>query len=304
MTWDNGGKFMVINGTYANTFSAKFANLSKQVRTSVISGKVLSRRFDTLELSDFFKKFSDENGSKSCITEIKKMLSKTESYENAERLSNGMTGYAYMEVSLVREAMRSETNIAKFNYYSEEKAYYQSLLNEADSHTTSGSMHKIAAYDDYEYICKGNETVDREKAMQALENVQNKINNLINDTQNNNGKTDMHTFNKCAASFTNAFGVENSNVVLSESNFNKLFGKVEATEEDYVQKYSEKAKGLWKCYDTLKECLSKSIDKIRSEINGEERVKAIKSAFAKAYGTSLADVMNLISELQSMEETE
>lgn len=295
---------MVINGTYANTFSAKFSNLSKQVGTSAISGKVLSRRFDTLELSGFFKKFSDENGSKSCMTEIKKMLSKTESYENSERLSKGMTGYAYMEVSLVREAMRAETNIAKFNYYAEEKAYYQGLLNETDGHTSSGSMRHIAAYDDYEYICKENETVDREKAMQALENVQNKINNLINDTQNDNSKTDMHTFNKCATSFTNAFGVENSNVVLSESNFNKLFGKVEATEEDYVQKYSEKAKGLWECYNTLKECLSKSIDKIRSEVNGVERVKAIESAFTKAYGNSIDDVMELINELQLTDETE
>lgn len=295
---------MVIKGTNTNTFSMAFANLHKNSNAAMTSGKLLTRRFDTLELSDFFKKISDENGSKSCTSEIKKMLSKTESYENAERLSKGMTGYAYMEISLVREAMRAETNIAKFNYYAEEKAYYQGLLNEADNNTTSASMHRIAAYDDYEYICKENETVDREKAMQALENVQSKINNLINDTQDSNSKTDMHTFNKCAASFTNAFGVENSNVVLSENDFNKLFGKVDATEEDYIQKYSEKAKGLWKCYDTLKECLNKSIDKIRSEINGIERVRTIESAFAKAYGNSIADVMELINELQLTDETE
>lgn len=59
-----------------------------------------------------------------------------------------------------------------------------------------------------------------------------------------------------------------------------------------------------KCYDNLKECLSKGINRVRSNLNGEERVKAINTAFSKAYGNSLEDIMKLIEELQMTEETE
>lgn len=79
---------------------------------------------------------------------------------------------------------------------------------------------------------------------------------------------------------------------------------MEVTEENYIQMCSEKKESLRKCYDNLEECLSKSIDRIRSEPNGEERVKAINIAFSKAYGNSLEDIMKLIEELQIKEDTE
>lgn len=295
---------MVINGTNTNTFSMAFANLHKSAGTTMTSGKIFSRRFDTLELSSFFKKFSNESENKSCVAEIRKMLSETESGESAERMAKGITGYAYMEISLAREAMRTETNIFKFNYYSEERSYYQSLLNEADGSEAASMSRQMPLYDDYEYVCRENEPVDRGKALQALANVQSRIDNLINDTKNENDKVDMQTYNMCAASFASAFGIENSSVALSENDYNKLFGKIEATEEDYIQKCSERAKSLWKCYDNLKECLSKSIDRMRSEPNGEERVKAINAAFSKAYGNSLEDIMNLVEELQMTNKAE
>lgn len=295
---------MVVNRANLTGFTVASANLQKKAAAFTVSGKASLRKFDTLELSSFFKSFSYENKNKSCAAEIQKMLSETQSNDNAECMSKGIAGYSYMSVSAAREAMRAETNISKFNYYSEEKAYYQSLLNKADGNTTSNAVRQVAAYDDYKYICRENEPVDREKAIQALENVQNRIDCLVNDAQNENSRTDMQTFNKCAASFTKTFGVENSTFTLSESDFNKLFGKVEATEENYIQKYSEKAKGLWKYYNSLEECLNRSIDKIRFEINGEEKAKSIKNAFAEAYGNSFADIMDLINVLQLTDETE
>lgn len=295
---------MIINGANTNTFSMAFANLHKNAGTAMTSEKIFSRRFDTLELSSFFKKFSNETENKSCVAEIRKMLSETESGDSAERMAKGITGYAYMEISLAREAMRTETNIFKFNYYSEERSYYQGLLNEADGNEAASISRQMPLYDDYEYICRENEPVDREKALQALANVQSRIDDLINDTKNENDKVDMQTYNKCAASFASAFGTENSSVALSEKDYNKLFGKLEATEEDYVQKCSERAKSLWKCYDNLKECLNKCIDRVRSGLNGEERVKVINTAFARAYGSSLEDITKLIEELQVTDETE
>lgn len=293
---------MVVNRANLTGFTITPSNL--QNKATVFSGKASLRRFDTLELSSFFKRVSDESKNKSCAAEIQKMLSSAQSNDNAECMSKGIAGYAYMAVSAAREAMRAEANIAKFNYYSEEKSYYQSLLNEADGNTTSNTARQAVAYDDYEYICRENEPVDREKAIQALENVQNRIDCLVNDAQIESGKTDMQTFNKCAVSFTKAFGVENPTFTLSESNFNKLFGKVEATEENYIQKYSDKAKGLWKYYNSLEECLSRSTDKIRFEISGGEKSKSIKNVFAEAYGNSFADIMDLINELQLTDETE
>lgn len=287
---------MIINGANISTFFTSATGVKGKAAASTAAKNLFTRRFDTFELSNFFKKFSNADENKSQTAEIQKMLAKTEN-DNAKTMADGITGYAYMEISLVREAMKTETNLAKFNYYSEEKAYYQSLLDEPNG------VRRTAMYDDYEYICKDNESVDREKAAQALANVQSRIDSLINDTHETGySKTDIQTYNKCASSFAKAFGVDNSKVALSEDNYNKLFGKIEATEENYIQKYSEKASSLWKCYDNLKEQMNKSIEKMRSESGGEERTKAVKNAFSQAYGNSFADIMDLIDELQTVTE--
>ena len=123
---------MIINGAKMNTFSAAFTNLHKNSSAAMTSGKLLTRRFDTLELSSFFKDFSDETENKSRVAEIKKMLSETESPQSAEGMAKGITGYVYMLLSLGAEQMRTVENIYKFDCYSEEKSYYQGLLDEAD----------------------------------------------------------------------------------------------------------------------------------------------------------------------------
>lgn len=282
---------MIINGTNINTFFSPATGMQGKAAAAAAKG-LFTKRSDTFELSNFFKKISNADENKSQAAEIQKMLAKTEN-NNAKTMADGVTGYAYMEISLVREAMKTETDLAKFNYYSEEKAYYQGLLDEADG------ARRTAMYDDYEYICKDNESVDREKALKALANVQSRIDSLINGTQETGGsRTDIQTYNRCASSFAKAFGVDNSKAALSEDNYNKLFGKIEATEENYIQKCSEKASSLWKCYDTLKEQMDNSIEKMRAESGGEERAKAVKNAFAQAYGNSLSDIMDLIDELQ------
>lgn len=292
---------MIING--ANTFFSSIG-LQRSTSVTIASKSLFAKRFDSLELSDLFKKFSDADTNKSQTAEIQKMLAKTEN-DNAKNMADGITGYAYMEISLAREAMRAETNIARFNYYSEEKAYYQSLLNKADGDIAADTSRQIPVYDDYEYICKENEPVDREKALQALANVQNRIDSLINDTQETERlKTDIQTYNKCAKSFSKAFDADSSEFALTDDDYSKLFGKIEAAEENYVQKYSERANNLWKCYDKLKEQMNSSIKKMLSEKGGEERTKAIKNALSQAYGNSLADIMDLIEELQMTKETE
>ena len=295
---------MVINGTNKNTFSMTFANLHKNSSVAITSGKLLTRRFDTLELSSFFKNFSDETENKSSVAEIKKMLSETESAQSAEGMAKGITGYVYMLLSLGAEAARTADNIFKFGCYSEEKSYYQGLLDKADGKAAAGVSRKMPLHDGFEYVRNENEPIDREKVLQALANVQNRIDNLINETKKGSSRVDRQTYNKCAAAFASAFGVDNSSVALSEDDYNKLFGEMDVTEENYIQMCIEKKESLDKCYDNLEECLSKSIDRIRSEPNGEERVKAINTAFSKEYGNSLEDILKLIEELQMTEETE
>ena len=79
---------------------------------------------------------------------------------------------------------------------------------------------------------------------------------------------------------------------------------MDVTEENYIQMCKEKRERLSNAYDNLEKCLSKSIDRIRSAPNGEERVKAINNAFPKAYGRSFEDILKLIEELQMVDETE
>ena len=162
----------------------------------------------------------------------------------------------------------------------------------------------MPAHDGYEYVRNENEPIDREKVLKALANVQNRIDNLINKTKKGSSRVDMKTYNKCAAAFASAFGIDNSSVALSEDDYNKLFGEMDVTEENYIQMCKEKRESLSNAYDNLEKCLSKSIDRIRSEPNGEERVKAIKNAFPKAYGRSFEDILELIEELQMVDETE
>lgn len=55
---------------------------------------------------------------------IRKMLSETENAETAERYAKGIADYAYMEMALVGEALRTDNATFRFSNYSEQKEYF------------------------------------------------------------------------------------------------------------------------------------------------------------------------------------
>lgn len=237
------------------------------------------------------------------MAEIHKMLVKSENIETSKQLSEGAAGYAYMEIALGREIMRTLVDTAKFGSYAAEKAYYQSLLNEADGVQSAGIAPR--AMEHYEYKRPDGGDVDRESVKRALASVQSRIDSLINSTEvpEYKNKTDIKTYNKCAGAFAAAFGGDASEFVLSEDGYGKLFGNIAATEETYLQKCGEKTEALRKCYGALKSRMESSL-KRTAESGGSERAEAVKNAVKEAYGNSFEDILKLLAELRMTDEDE
>lgn len=310
---------MIINGANLNNFSVsamsaaglhnRGSNTEKSLGNAFANN--FARRFDSLELSNLFKKLSEGASSEDIsasgmAAQMRKMLSKTESKEDADSISKGMAGYAYMEIAIAGEAARAHANQYLYSRYSEERDYYQCLLDDPDgiAHSATDEYGTLTGLyrDSYEYLCAEGTAFDREKAEQALANVQSKIDGLINEDRS--GRVDFKTYNKCAKAAANAFGGDSSELVLSEDSFNRLFGKQDVTEENFIQYCREREQSLYKLCDKLHEYRDNFMNNLRREKNGSERANAVENAFKEAYGNSFGDIAKLIEEMKLDENEE
>ncbi|MGN1137321.1 MAG: hypothetical protein ACI4SF_14015 [Oscillospiraceae bacterium] len=294
----NGANLNSICKNAAKTLSKSNGNASFKA-----NNRLFSKRFDTIELSDFFKRFSSAGNTGNQADKIRKMLSETENSETAERYAKGIADYAYMEMALVGEALRTDNAAFRFSNYSEQKEYYQSLLDKADgisagadtACSNSNSIYdRISAENEqperenrirngYEYVPEADGIIDRNKAEQALNNVQQKIDQLIEDTRNSkhSNKIDIGTFNKCANGFAEAFGADADALVLNESEYEKLFGTPDVTENDFLEKMNEKSENLWSGYRNVKKQFEDCLERIRTETDdGKNLVENIRSALS------------------------
>ena len=299
---------MIINGTNFNSAAGiglMNAAMQKKTNSNPISGIPFAKRFDTLVLSDLFKKYANTKESGADVSEIKKMLTETENKDRIDTVTEGIAGYTYMEKSLLRESALAKWNSFAFGRCTDEKAYYQSLLNEADGVATSASRPMVQDY--FEYKCPDGGEIDRDMVEKALANVQSRIDSFINNTQEKYGlgnKTDIETFNKNAKAVSNAFGIDESELVLNEDSYNKMFGDLtDVTEENYIQKCEEKIKNISTYYHSLTKHMNDSLEKIRSESGGEKRAAAIEKAINElSFGNSYNDILSLIDELMQAKE--
>lgn len=269
---------MIIKGTVINTFGTMGFAPKKKGNVFSATENPIARQFDTLELSDFFK--SSQGGEKA--SDIRKMLSETENKENAKLIAGGTVGFAYLDITLARETMHAMGNVVMYNCYAEEKSYYQGLLD--------GKTDTVTANDNYKYICPESGEIDREQVIQALADVQSRIDALINAEYES--KTDLETYNKCASSFAKAFGIDSSEIVLNEDSYDKLFGKIEADEETYLQKWEERAKSLQERHHALTKYRDIGLKKMSPQY-----ADAVKKASAVSYGNSFEDILSFIAEL-------
>ena len=295
---------MIIKGSGVNTFAAINNTLQRKNNASPVSGTPFAKRFDTLVLSDLFKKYAKTKESSTDVSEIKKMLTETENKDQINTVTEGIAGYTYMEKSLLRESALTKADSFLFGRCKDEKEYYQSLLNEADG-AASDSI--PPAQDYFEYKCPDGGKIDREAVEKALANVQSRIDSFINNTQEKYGlenKTDVETFNKSAKAVSDAFGIDSSELVLNEDGYNKLFGDLtDITEENYIQKCEEKIKNISSYYHSMTKQMNDSLEKIRSESGGEKRAAAIEKAINDlSFGNSYNDILSLIDEFMQTEE--
>lgn len=302
-----------VNGANLNSVCINAAKtLSKSNGNSLFSANnsLFSKRFDTLELSEYFKRFSTADNTENQTDKIRKMLSETENAETAERYAKGIADYAYMEMALVGEALRTDNAAFRFSNYSEQKEYYQSLLDKVDGMSqgtdtpcsnSNGIYDRINAENEqlereniirngYEYVPQADGIIDRNKAEKALNNVQQKIDQLIEDTRNSkhSNKIDIGTFNKCANGFAEAFGADADALVLNESEYEKLFGTPDVTENDFLEKMNEKSEKLWSGYRNVKKQFEDCLERIRTETDeGNKLVENIRSALSDYEGNML-----------------
>lgn len=302
-----------VNGANLNSVCKNAAKtLTKSNGNSLFTANnsLFSKRFDTLELSEYFKRFSTVGNTENHTDKIRKMLSETENAETAEQYAKGIADYAYMEMALVGEALRTDNAAFRFSNYSEQKEYYQSLLDKVDGisadadtpcSNSNGIYDRINAENeqlerenrirnDYEYVPEADGIIDRNKAEQALNNVQQKIDQLIEDTKNfkHSNKIDLGTFNKCANGFAEAFGADADALVLNESEYEKLFGIPDVTENNFLEKMNEKSEKLWSGYRDVKKQFEDCLERIRTETdNGKKLVENIRSALSDYEGNML-----------------
>lgn len=274
------------------------------------NNSLFSKRFDTLEVSGFFKRISSAGNTGNQTDKIRKMLSETENAETAERYAKGIADYAYMEMALVGEALRTDNAAFRFSNYSEQKEYYLGLLDKADgisagadpACSNSNSIYdRINAENEqlerenrirngYEYVPEADGIIDRAKTEQALNNVQQKIDQLIEDTKNSthSNKIDLGTYNKCANGFAEAFGADADELVLGESEYEKLFGTPDVTENDFLEKMNEKSEKLWSGYRNVKKQFEDCLERIRTETDeGKKLVENIRRALSDYEGNML-----------------
>ena len=293
---------MVIKGSGVNTFAAMNNTLQKKTNASPVSGTPFAKRFDTFVLSDLFKKYVNAKGNDDDISAIQKMLSETNNNLDKQTVA-GTAGLIYMQGALAQEMMYTAAVGYQYAQCTEEKAYYQSLLNEADEISTSASV--PTAQDHFEYKCPDGGEIDREEAEKALANVQSRIDSFINNNSDSVRKPErnMEIYNKCASTFASAFDVDKSDVVLDEEDHNKLFGEINADEKSFLQKCKDKMQDLRDRYSSLDKLMEDSIKKMRSESGGEKRAASIKKAINElSFGNSYNDILSLIDEFLQVKE--
>ena len=271
---------MIIKGTDINTFGT--IGLAPQKKGGVFSAaeNSFARRFDALELSENFK--NPHDGGKA--SDIRKMLSESENKESTKLIADGAVGFAYLDITLARETLRASA-VAMYSCYVEEKSYYQGLLD--------GKTDTVAKYD-YKYICPESGEFDREQVIQALADVQSRIDALINAEYES--KTDFKTYNKCASAFAKAFGIDSSALVLDEDSYDKLFGKIEADEETFLQKWKERLESLRERHNALTKYRDAGLKRMRPQY-----ADAVKRASAVSYGNSFEDILSFIAKLDLTE---
>ncbi len=293
---------MIIRGSGVNTFAAINNMLQRETNASPVSGTPFAKRFDTLVLSDLFKKYVNTKESDDDISAIQKMLSETNNNLDKQTVA-GTAGLIYMQGALAQEMMYTATVGYQYAQCAEEKTYYQSLLNKADGSAKSYSV--PMAQDYFEYKCPDSGEFDRKKVEKALDNVQSRIDSFINNNYDSVRKPErnMEIYNKCASAFASAFDVNESDVVLEEEDYNKMFGEIKADEESFLQKCKDKMQNLRDCYSSLDKLMEDCIKKMRSESGGEKRASAIEKAINElSFGNSYNDILSLIDELMQTEE--
>lgn len=273
---------MVIKGTDINTFKTMGFAPQKKGNAFSAAENSFARRFDTLELSNFFK--NSQDGEK--VSDLRKMLSESESKESAKLIADGTVDFSYLDITLARETMHALANVFKYSHYAEEKSYYQGLLD--------GKTDTVTVRDDYKYICPESGEIDREQVKQALAYVQSRIDALINAEYES--KTNFETYNKCASGFAKAFGIDSSELVLDEDSYDKLFGKIEADEETYLQKWTERANSLKELHHALTKYRDAGLKRMSPQY-----ADAVRKASAISYGNSFDDILRFIAELDLTE---
>ena len=146
----------------------------------------------------------------------------------------------------------------------------------------------------YKYIRPENGDVDRELVKQALADVQSRSDALRNAEYK--CKTNFETYNRCANRFAKAFGIDSSELVLDEDSYDKLFGKIEADEETYLRKWTERAASLRDHHPALSKLRDKAIEKMKPQYAG-----AVRKATAASYGNSFNDILSFIAKLDLTE---
>ena len=277
---------MIINGanTYINPDSGIGLTKSREDNNSPAARLLGKTRNDKLDLSELFKKYSEDIKDPKKKAEIKQMLLEISEEDKLSKYDKVQKAYSEMKRILNNQIKQAQGEIEWFNRLSKEKQYYQNILDSADgdSITITNGKYLLSDLDDGTVVSRKdiedciayierkiqNDLIAKKDAMfigdhvgpstkeevlEWLERRRSEViipdqypsDDMIYDEKINSAMTwDRNAFNQCAEDFLEATGID-----LRVSSDSPMFSKEGYTENNFLEKTQERL-------DLLKNSLS------------------------------------------------
>lgn len=257
---------MIIKGTDFTAQTMWNTGLQKKAGNAAsLASAFGGRRFDVLDLSAVFKNL--EGCKTSDVEKLRQMLSEPTGNETIRKVYTGAYNYAKMSIAASIEEVQSKGCKFQFSNYAEEKAHYTEILSDESL-----------------------SEADRVSAQSALDNVQGKIDKLLDKLNSREPRMSRDEFNSCAANLKSTLGIDSE--YLSESQYDVMFGKTEYTEENALEKLSERSKALTEYHSAMSKKMDGCIKNIQKNLSPKDRIlipALMKLAYNDAFGCFIAD---------------
>ncbi len=110
-------------------------------------------------------------------------------------------------------------------------------------------------------------------------------------------------YNKCAVFLAEAFGEKSSELVLGESDYNELFGKLGGDEKTFTVNMAQRREKLDKQLNRLKEFMEKNLSAVRRKDPDNKSLRTFADTYLKLSKYDLSDLTSLVERMFAAEKS-